>query len=990
MAAKGSSTGRKTTKSPAVKKTGSKSTKTTAAKTTAKKANTTKNTKSAPKRETTRMPESRERFGDSILDEVILIVIIVISAVVFISQITSKMGVVGQVIGGLFQGLLGISGVLLPVLVIIYCIWMLMSEERKWPLVRAFGGALFLLTVASAAYLFHPLNVSGDLGFAKKAMELFDSGSLTNGGLIGGLFGGGLFGLLDALGSVIVLLAMLVISIILATGRSFFGAMGTLADHQKVRRQVRNEKIKNKADRIRQEEKMEAARLEKQEAKRRRVMNKEDFNIELHEVEATEHPEVKETVFRQKKQDYSVKKREPIYDFVKENEMPMEEPKWDFNVVFGGKLQVDELEQGTQMPPKSTERFKVVEPLKEVAKKQEPVKMTEEEAVYEKIFGEDNTVENMAEETPEEAWDMESQAAALAAEAMRAAEEKTDFHFADLEDAEETEETASQEMDMLEVEEPMAEEMPVEEVQPVAEEMPADVPAPEPVKTETTTSPEAQKETAQQQAAPAEPAEKPYVFPPISLLGRDHGNSSGSGILEQQKNGRKLEMTLKSFGVEARVINVSAGPTVTRYEVSPSQGVKVSKIVNLADDIALNLAASGIRIEAPIPGKAAVGIEVPNKETKSVYLRTVLESDAFRKHPSKLAFALGEDITGNPIVTDIAKMPHLLIAGATGSGKSVCINTLITSILYKADPKEVKLLLVDPKVVELSVYNGIPHLLIPVVTDPKKASAALNWAVREMLERYNDFAACGVRDIKGFNAMKEEKGEPEAKMPQIVIIIDELADLMMAAPGEVEDSICRLAQMARAAGMHLIIATQRPSVDVITGVIKANIPSRLAFAVSSGIDSRTILDMVGAEKLLGKGDMLFYPSGQSKPSRIQGAFVTDKEVEQIVDFLRKSSRPGYTQEMVDQITAVAKTASGPSEETDEFFEQAVDLILEKEKASVSMLQRQFRIGYNRAARLMDELERRGLVGPEEGSKPRKVLITRAQWEEMQSPTEENA
>ena len=983
MAAKGSSTGRKTTKSPAVKKTGSKSTKTTAAKTTAKKANTTKNTKSAPKRETTRMPESRERFGDSILDEVILIVIIVISAVVFISQITSKMGVVGQVIGGLFQGLLGISGVLLPVLVIIYCIWMLMSEERKWPLVRAFGGALFLLTVASAAYLFHPLNVSGDLGFAKKAMELFDSGSLTNGGLIGGLFGGGLFGLLDALGSVIALLAMLVISIILATGRSFFGAMGTLADHQKVRRQVRNEKIKNKADRIRQEEKMEAARLEKQEAKRRRVMNKEDFNIELHEVEATEHPEVKETVFRQKKQDYSVKKREPIYDFVKENEMPMEEPKWDFNVVFGGKLQVDELEQGTQMPPRSTERFKVVEPLKEVAKKQEPVEMTEEEAVYEKIFGEDNTAENMAEETPEEAWDMESQAAALAAEAMRAAEEKTDFHFADLEDAEET---ASQEMDMLEVEEPMAEEeMPVEEVQPVAEEMPTDVPAAEPAK------PEAQKETAQQPAAaPAEPAEKPYVFPPISLLGRDPGNSSGSGILEQQKNGRKLEMTLKSFGVEARVINVSAGPTVTRYEVSPSQGVKVSKIVNLADDIALNLAASGIRIEAPIPGKAAVGIEVPNKETKSVYLRTVLESDAFRKHPSKLAFALGEDITGNPIVTDIAKMPHLLIAGATGSGKSVCINTLITSILYKADPKEVKLLLVDPKVVELSVYNGIPHLLIPVVTDPKKASAALNWAVREMLERYNDFAACGVRDIKGFNAMKEEKGEPEAKMPQIVIIIDELADLMMAAPGEVEDSICRLAQMARAAGMHLIIATQRPSVDVITGVIKANIPSRLAFAVSSGIDSRTILDMVGAEKLLGKGDMLFYPSGQAKPSRIQGAFVTDKEVEQIVDFLRKSSRPGYTQEMVDQITAVAKTASGPSEETDEFFEQAVDLILEKEKASVSMLQRQFRIGYNRAARLMDELERRGLVGPEEGSKPRKVLITRAQWEEMQSPTEENA
>lgn len=986
MAGKGNSAGRKTTaKSPAVKKTGGKSGKTTAAKTTAKKANYTKNSKSAPKRETTRMPESRERFGDSILDEVILIVIIVISAVVFISQITSKMGIVGQVIGGFFQGLLGVSGILLPVLVIVYCVWMLMSEERRWPLVRAFGGALFLLTVASAAYLFHPLSVSADLGFVKKAMELFDSGSLTNGGLIGGLFGSGLFGLLDALGSVIVLLAMLVISLILATGRSFFGAMGTLADHQKVRRQVRNEKIKNKADRIRQEEKIEAARQEKQEAKRRRVMNKEDFNIELHEEETTEHPEVKETVFRQRKQDYSVKKREPIYDFVKENEMPMEEPKRDFNVVFGGKLQVDDLEQGTQMPPSSPERFKVVEPLKEVTNELEPEAMTEEEAVYEKIFGEDNTVESMVEETPETMWDMESQAAALAAEAMRAAEEKTEFHFADLEEGTET---TTVETDMLQMEATAAEpEKPMEEeVPPVMEAAQAEAPAPEQAAAKT----EVRKEAAQQPVgqAPAEPVEKPYAFPPISLLGRDPGNANGSGILEQQKNGRKLEMTLKSFGVEARVINVSAGPTVTRYEVSPSQGVKVSKIVNLADDIALNLAASGIRIEAPIPGKAAVGIEVPNKETKSVYLRTVLESDAFRKHPSKLAFALGEDITGNPIVTDIAKMPHLLIAGATGSGKSVCINTLITSILYKADPKEVKLLLVDPKVVELSVYNGIPHLLIPVVTDPKKASAALNWAVREMLERYNDFAACGVRDIKGFNAMKEEKGEPEAKMPQIVIIIDELADLMMAAPGEVEDSICRLAQMARAAGMHLIIATQRPSVDVITGVIKANIPSRLAFAVSSGIDSRTILDMVGAEKLLGKGDMLFYPSGQSKPSRIQGAFVTDKEVEQVVDFLRKSSRPGYTQEMVDQITAVAKTASGPSEETDEFFEPAVDLILEKEKASVSMLQRQFRIGYNRAARLMDELEKRGMVGPEEGSKPRKVLITRAQWEEMQSPQTE--
>lgn len=525
------------------------------------------------------------------------------------------------------------------------------------------------------------------------------------------------------------------------------------------------------------------------------------------------------------------------------------------------------------------------------------------------------------------------------------------------------------------------EDEPFEEDEPSVEEIPFEAIPEEEIPEEKMaekilTNPEPERENVPE---PEPEPEKPYIFPPIQLLGEDPQNGGGDSKAELLANARKLETTLKSFGVEAKVIQINKGPTVTRYELSPSQGVKVSKIVNLADDIALNLAASGIRIEAPIPGKAAVGIEVPNKETQSVYLRTVLESEAFKEHSSRLAFALGEDIAGNPVVTDIAKMPHLLIAGATGSGKSVCINTLITSILYKAKPDEVKLLLVDPKVVELSVYNGIPHLLIPVVTDPKKASAALNWAVREMLQRYNDFAANGVRDIKGFNAMMEEKGDPKGKMSQIVIIIDELADLMMAAPGEVEDAICRLAQMARAAGMHLIIATQRPSVDVITGVIKANIPSRLAFAVSSGIDSRTILDTVGAEKLLGKGDMLFYPSGQSKPARLQGAFVTDREVEDIVDFLRKSGRPNYDQQTIDQITTSSK-AGGDDSEADEFFEAAVELVLEKEKASVSMLQRQFRIGYNRAARLMDDLERRGIVGPEEGSKPRRVLITRAEWE----------
>ncbi len=498
--------------------------------------------------------------------------------------------------------------------------------------------------------------------------------------------------------------------------------------------------------------------------------------------------------------------------------------------------------------------------------------------------------------------------------------------------------------------------------------------------------PKVEKGRAEEMNIKPAPVIEKYHFPPIDLLGKSNARSGGESKTDMLNNAKKLEDTLKSFGVDAKVIQINRGPTVTRYELSPSQGVKVSKIVNLADDIALNLAASGIRIEAPIPGKAAVGIEVPNKETQSVFLRDVIDSEAFKKFPSKLAFALGEDIAGNAVVTDIAKMPHLLIAGATGSGKSVCINTLIVSILYKADPNEVKLLLVDPKVVELSVYNGIPHLLIPVVTDPKKAAGALNWAVREMLMRYQDFAAHNVRDINGYNAMKREKGETDF-MPQIVIIIDELADLMMAAPGEVEDSICRLAQMARAAGLHLIIATQRPSVDVITGVIKANIPSRLAFSVTSGIDSRTILDMTGAEKLLGKGDMLFYPVGMSKPQRIQGAFVSDKEVESIVSHIKKDSHLNYDQEMIDKITSAGKDASA-GEDSDEFLEQAIELVVAKEKASVSMLQRQFRIGYNRAARLMEDLESRGIVGPEDGSKPRKVLMTPDELEEYKNGGEQ--
>ena len=472
-----------------------------------------------------------------------------------------------------------------------------------------------------------------------------------------------------------------------------------------------------------------------------------------------------------------------------------------------------------------------------------------------------------------------------------------------------------------------------------------------------------QHEISQKEAA----VKKEYRFPPLNLLKRGSGKSQGDTDAHLRKTAQKLQEVLHNFGVNVTVTNVSCGPTVTRYELQPEMGVKVSKIVGLADDIKLNLATPDIRIEAPIPGKAAVGIEVPNKENSTVMLRDLLQSEEFQKAKSRLSFAVGKDIAGKTVVTDIAKMPHLLIAGATGSGKSVCINTLIVSILYKAKPEEVKLIMIDPKVVELSVYNGIPHLFIPVVTDPKKAAGALNWAVTEMTNRYNTFAEYGVRNLSEYNRkietmhFTEEQPRPD-KMPQIVIIVDELADLMMVAPGEVEDAICRLAQLARAAGIHLIIATQRPSVNVITGLIKANMPSRIAFSVSSGVDSRTILDMNGAEKLLGKGDMLFYPQGYQKPARLQGAFVSDEEVSQVVEFLADKN-PGvqYDQQIEQQVNSPGSASGGAGEDRDVHFEEAGKFIIEKEKASIGMLQRMFKIGFNRAARIMDQLCDAGVV-----------------------------
>ena len=484
-----------------------------------------------------------------------------------------------------------------------------------------------------------------------------------------------------------------------------------------------------------------------------------------------------------------------------------------------------------------------------------------------------------------------------------------------------------------------------------------------------------------------------YEYPPIELLSKGEKKTLKGGAKALTDIATKLQKTLYSFGVQAKVENVSVGPAITRYELKPAEGVRVSKIANLADDIALNLAAETIRIEAPIPGKQAVGIEVPNSEKETVHFRDVVESDDFQDNKSKLSVALGKDVAGNMAIADIAKMPHALIAGATGSGKSVCINTIITSIIYKSKPSEVKMVMVDPKVVELSVYNGIPHLLIPVVTDPKKAAGALAWAVQEMDNRYNVFAQKGVRDLKGYNALVE-KEEGTGQLPQIVIIIDELADLMMVAAKDVEDSICRLAQKARAAGMHLIIATQRPSVDVITGIIKANIPSRMAFAVSSQVDSRTILDQVGAEKLLGKGDMLFYPAGAPKPVRIQGAFIDDSEVEKIVDFVKSNGEATYSEDILETIEKSNKTDKELADEaqcdddTDPLLMDAIDVVVETGQASTSFIQRRFKVGYARAGRIIDQMEERGVISGYQGSKPRQVLMTLERLQELKMGTPE--
>lgn len=841
-----------------------------------KTASAGKNTKRKTDTQSRKATERENRLWD----EVLLVVLLVVTVFLFVSNLGAG-GAVGSAVSGLMFGCFGLFAYLFPIVLMLLILFSLANREN-WIASVKIGGTL--AGCVDICALLHLLS-SGDrqiegLGQIFQYCKEYRTG----GGLIGGGIFTGLEGAFGTAGAVLILLGVLIICAVIVTGFSFVSSMSK--GSRKVYDTARQDMERRREDaKIRREQREEQRREQRMEKKISGVSR--DLTIPK--------PEERE-------------------------EIPEKMPE--------------------KMPEKISEKM----PEEEVSM---PVP---EDAVVPELSFPVHKPSPVKKEEPQEI--------SLGTGGIR----EIEFNEEDL---------LKNALSKRELEEEKAREQQREKKNA------NDVRAPE------------QEKEAEESAE--------YQFPPLSLLKgvKKDSRKKDSGARLQETAGH-LQQILEDFGVNATVTDASQGPAVTRYEVQPAHGVKVNKIIALADDIKLNLAVPDVRIEAPIPGKAAVGIEVPNKENSVVPLRELLESAEFRNHPSRVAFAVGKDIGGNIMVSDIAKMPHLLIAGATGSGKSVCINTLIMSILYKARPDEVKLIMIDPKVVELSAYNGIPHLLIPVVTDPKKASGALNWAVVEMMDRYQKFAELNVRNIEGYNSKidsiaKIEGGEYREKMSQIVIIVDELADLMMVAPGEVEDAICRLAQLARAAGIHLIIATQRPSVNVITGLIKANMPSRIAFAVSSGVDSRTILDMNGAEKLLGKGDMLFSPYGLPKPLRVQGAFVSDQEVGAVVEFLKNqtSMLPAQETDVEDRMkqvqasieSASAALSGGGNNDRDVLFVDAGKFIIEKDKASIGMLQRWFKIGFNRAARIMDQLAEAGVVGEEEGTKPRKVLMSMEEFEQ---------
>ncbi len=864
-----------------------------------KKSGSRKSSSSA-KGKTTQSSAKRTSFtesGNGIWDEVLLVLFIIFSIFLFVSNFGIG-GAVGEFLSGLLFGCFGLLAYVFPLFLLLVILFSLANRENLIAKVKVVG--MLLACVAIEALLHRITMGKADV---EGIGEIFAWCRTWHTG--GGIVGGGIWTLLQsafgAIGACLFLIGVLIISVVIITGRSFVRGMsdGSRRVYESTRENMeRRREISEQRKESRREQKASGVTPDLKIPK----------PTESGLVELGGEPEEKQEI---------AEERPPV----KPAEKAAEEPERKCPSITIHRPEPRHYEEETSLTG----------------------------GVQEIGFNEDDLVRNALSKR----------------------------EFEQEQNREQTEKT------------PVSRPAPQPAPQPTPQPEPeSEMPAPAIIQT-------APKKTGK----PASKAQQDYQFPPLSLLKMPKRSSGQRNSAAQlQETAQHLQQIMEDFGVNATVTNVSCGPAVTRFEVQPAHGVKVSKIVSLSDDIKLNLAVPDVRIEAPIPGKAAVGIEVPNRENSVVPLRELIESEEFKKNPSKIAFAVGKDIAGNIMVSDIAKMPHLLIAGATGSGKSVCINTLIMSILYKARPDEVRLIMIDPKVVELSAYNGIPHLLTPVVTDPKKAAGALNWAVNEMMGRYNKFAETNVRNIEGYNSKIESladiEGEKPEKMPQIVIIVDELADLMMVAPGEVEDAICRLAQLARAAGIHLVIATQRPSVNVITGLIKANMPSRIAFAVSSGVDSRTILDMNGAEKLLGKGDMLFAPSGIPKPLRVQGALVSDTEVGAVVEFLSSQKRETTEAEaqIADQIEKMqsaaesasasdAGSAAGGGGGRDVLFADAGKFIIEKDKASIGMLQRWFKIGFNRAARIMDQLADAGVVGEEEGTKPRKILMSMEQFEQ---------
>ncbi len=928
-----------------------------------------------------------------------LFAILALSVLIFISNF-NKGGVIGSAFHTFFFGTFGVLAYVFPFWLFFFCAFLFSNLYRK----KRETGRMILKLVSASALLVFLCAFAHLIAFLNEQMkvrQMFDAGAKdhTGGGVVGGVIGGGAARGFGTVGAFVLVLLVLVLAVVLLTEKSFFRDLSRRGQQMADRSRVRSEERRQEADERRRErdEERVAARRQRREEQRERARREAE--------EPSGTPQSAPEQMELNLDGVNIRQVEPAGTARGTSGRNVRSLSGREN----GRTDAAEHRTGTRgsgvssdltLRPTDPRRPRSRDNMNEIrldlpgvedrtAAAQEPrvSRSPSGSSVLDPVRS--GVRDTISADPGPEISSVEPKT--IPKPVIHISAENTAREFEELKKATDPSYVRDAARDTSAAERSKS-------ADSLMEEEAAGAARPEERTVRKTRNPDSDpqdnervaNEIKQGKTAPV----KKYVYPTTRLLAKGDPSQTGDSREHLMEMSQRLQMTLTNFGVDAHVTDVTCGPSVTRYEIQPEIGVKVSKIVNLADDIKLNLAVPDIRIEAPIPGKAAIGIEVPNKENVTVPFRELIESREFKNHPSKLSFCTGKDIGGKIIIADIAKMPHVLIAGATGSGKSVCINTIIMSILFKASPQEVRMIMIDPKVVELSAYNGIPHLLLPVVTDPKKAAGALNWGVAEMTNRYQKFAEYNVRDLKSYNKKVEEvtasmdaeglEGERPEKMPQILIIVDELADLMMAAPGDVEGAICRLAQLARACGIHLVIATQRPSVNVITGLIKANMPSRIAFAVTSGVDSRTILDMNGAEKLLGKGDMLFYPQDYKKPLRVQGSFVSDGEVADVVSYvIAKNGDTAYSPDIEKQMNSASSGGAiggSQGDDRDAYFAEAGRFIIDKEKGSIGSLQRMFKVGFNRAARIMDQLEEAGVVGPEEGTKPRRVLMTSEEFE----------